>query len=431
MTKTARVLVSAILALLLAGPGCGNGDGGSTGDGSESTGEGSTSGSGVDTTLDDDGSADDGEGNTSALDETYEAEARWSVCSGDPVFLPFVKTLGLIATGQLSPNHPLVVDTECMLTATSCHGVLACSGIDTTDECDPAAFGSTCLGGTKPEECVATADGLGWIRSSDCATDPSGNTTCESGSFGPACTTGPCDDPYDTCSGTTNSWCFSYSEFGGAHDCALNGEVCAEWEGSAACVASKESCTEDVCKGDRLVRCWGGVTDWDIDCKALDPRLTCISSSDDFGCFAPAEEQVCELGETRCVGSTAQVCLTGVWFDVDCSNFLDGYCVTHDWGVGCRSDAWPHVFATNGPDDPDDPDDPGCEASCTEYYEAYNVCTEESGGTAWSDDDIASFCDISLACDYYDYGAYFACLLTNIPTDCGTGTWGTEICTLQ
>ncbi len=73
----------------------------------------------------------------------------------------------------------------------------------------------------------------------------------------------------------------------------------------------------------------------------------------------------------------------------------------------------------------------GCESSCTEYYEAYNVCTEDSGGTAWSDDDIASFCDISLACDYYDYGAYFECLTAQVPDDCAGGTWGTEVCTLE
>jgi hypothetical protein len=246
--------------------------------------------------------------------------ARLSACAGTP----FLFTVRALAS---EPFVNLVGDVEaCVAEAVDCAGVTACLGLDV-----PCAGENRCEG-TRAVTCAHFDNTLSAERYTDCSKDDL-NPFCDvidagTGAFA-ACNAGPCAG--DRCEGDVAVRCAEGVEM---REACGPSKRCVSGSTGVFC-AELQSCMRDHCQGDLAVICRDGAAEVAQDCSAFVARGVCRDDSGSIECRSLQQHPECSDGEpftAGCDGDDGYACYVGARYQIACSQFGGGRCVTDEFG---------------------------------------------------------------------------------------------------
>jgi len=244
-----------------------------------------------------------------------------SACAGESVggCLNFLRNDDAFDVEGQAERQALLARASCVARASSCDDYFAC--VYPGAQRAACALNSPTCRGNELDQCFSLGDAGTLTVATDCTTS---NATCrtvdDAGACLPPYACGATESAY--CSGNTLVWCYK-PEYSTPRpiplDCAQSGLVC---DGTACRDEPRRGCTEDVCDGSSLRRCYQG-TAFSLDCHVIDASFTCFSDSGQLRCGASQPDARCPLDPISsqnvwCDGDVAQACLWGRVLSVDC-----------------------------------------------------------------------------------------------------------------
>jgi hypothetical protein len=218
----------------------------------------------------------------------------------------------------------------CVAEAADCPEISACVGYETepcsADRCDSGVA----------IDCRTLDNGKVVAEAHACNAANSGNASCsvvddvKEGTIA-FCHADTCTDEH--CEGETLVRCRSGLAI--REDCAPAGRVCRELSETAFC-ALPEPCSADYCEGEIANLCHGGHVELRQRCSDLVPGSHCSASSGFVECRAAVEDPRCEeWGEfaSWCDGASAWTCVGGSVFELNCGALAGGACHSEVIGV--------------------------------------------------------------------------------------------------